>query len=192
MLEIIGNACQFSTSSVMLRYEKSDNDLINRLTSQLSKTGDTIFKVIDIQSDCDIYGIVPISIINQARRVLLENLVSNISYATNSNKKKSNSGKSLLNNIELDYTANISYKLAGNFYNDRNAIIKENAFELLTNHKKKALMTTKYFIKYDIDDFPRYNNNTQNIHQIMYLEDDVNRYIITFDCKNCFMKISSI
>ncbi|HOP50394.1 MAG TPA: hypothetical protein PK887_07215 [Ignavibacteriales bacterium] len=77
--------------------------------------------------------------------------------------------------------------MSRNFYKLFGAEIIENAFELQKDFSDKLLMTTKYCIKYEIKQCPKYHNSKNNSQ--LYLKNNNNVFKLVFDCKNCLMKI---
>ncbi len=88
---------------------------------------------------------------------------------------------------ELNYSYNIANNLSEKFYKIFGAELIEPAFELQKNFVGKLLMTTKYCIRYEIDQCPKYNLQSNN--QNLFLVNNGNLFKLVFDCKNCLMKI---
>ncbi len=191
-IEITADDSYNSSVSITIKIENSTNDLVPKLINQLSKTGGTIYNVIDIKAVGEIFGTIQIAKLNEVRRILLNDLTNK----RIANRKKIASRKMTEQPKypigTLDYSANISNSISEEFYKKSFSEIKEKAFELLSDRNGKVLMTTKHCLKFDLDDCPKYNDNAKNQHNIMYLEDKSNKYKVTFDCKHCFMIIESI
>ena len=84
---------------------------------------------------------------------------------------------------EIDYKGNIHNSYAKNFYEKRNAKVKEFSFE--TQKPQNAeLMRTKHCLKYAF--------NLCKSPKKLFLEDEFGKkYPLEFDCKNCEMIIKN-
>ena len=178
------------TISISERFDSAMNSekSIENIIHQLSKSGDTIFKILKVDVCMDNPVFIPTSIINQIRRNLIELLISK--RLETFNKPISNSAISNNQFIAptLTYKANVSNRLAKAFYNRHGVSSIDNAFEL-----QKAidaeLMVTRYCIKYEIGICPSKQNGKPTGE--LYLKDNNNLYPLEFDCKSCLMKVKS-
>lgn len=174
-------------------FEKFDNAMnaeksIENIVNQLSKSGETIFRVVKVDVIMDNPIFIPTSTINQIRRDLLEQLcnkrVENFSKSTFTKENF----KSHFVASKLTYKANISNHLSKAFYNRQGASSIDSAFEL-EEPSDAELMVTRYCIKYEIGICPIKQGGKQTGE--LYLRDNNNLYPLEFDCKNCLMKVKS-
>lgn len=164
--------------------EKSIENIIN----QLSKSGDTIFRIekVDVLMEHPVF--IPTSNINQIRRDLLDRLLRKRLKEFNNPISKREDAKSQSVASKLTYKANVSNQLAKKFYSQHGASTVDNAFEL-QKVPDVELMVTRYCIKFEIGICPVKQGGKQTGE--LYLRDNKNIYPLEFDCKNCIMKVKS-
>lgn len=156
---------------------------------QLAKSGDTIFKVIDVDVDIPNPVFIPTSAINQIRRDLLDELLRK---RINSHQRETI--KLTQNNYpypesKLCFKSNVSNSLSQKFYEKHGVEAIDNAFELQQEKSSIELMVTRYCIRYEIGICPIKQNGKPTGE--LYLRDNKNLYPLEFDCKNCVMKVKS-
>ena len=160
-------------------------DIKNKLIEQLKKTGGTIFKARNIEIINPINVSISHSMINQLRRDLLQGL---------ENMRLKNyrrvEYKIIPNNHpypekNLDYTYNIVNQKARDFY--RRHLVKniEDGFELLPNQTDKAIMKSKYCIRFEIGECPL--ENKQASSKPLFLINNRTKLCIEFNCTECNM-----
>jgi putative protease len=153
---------------------------------QLSKTGNSVFTVIqiDISPDFDIF--LTASFLNALRRETLNTLENN----RINNRPILKAGERKCGTYfqsELSYKANVSNKLAEVFYQKCGVKSIEPAFELQTNYRDKTVMTTRHCLRFELGKCLKgkaFGNATN-----WYLEDNNHKYELAFDCENCNMNI---
>lgn len=122
------------------------------ITKQLSKTGETVYRVSDvnISSTTDEMPFFAISQLNGWRRELFEIHSQNRieSYNRDVFSIKPNNIPFPYNT--LDYRANISNSLAKRFYQRHGVEKFDEAFELQSEHSGKVLMETRYCILHEL------------------------------------------
>ena len=152
------------------------------INSQFSKTGNDIF-LFKVQSvNCDYFF--PISNINNWRRLLINELEIERKKQYKQPKTNKISCTTEYTISELDYTANVSNRLAAQFYNKHGVKSIENAVELGTNPDK--LMFNKYCIKFELGICPKkHGGNTGSL----FLVSSNTKLKLGFDCNNCEMFI---
>ena len=89
---------------------------------------------------------------------------------------------------ELNYTANISNKLAEQFYRSYGVTSIEKAFEI--DKSGNTLMFNRYCIKYEMDMCPSKQNGKPTGN--LYLQHNKHCFKLIFDCKNCEMRIEKL
>ena len=170
---------------------KSEESVIPNVTKNLAKTGNTPFIVDDIQVEFSSNWFLPISKVNEVRRTALEQLIdirikeyhreefqitkSDIPYPTE----------------KLDFTFNVSNKLARAFYKRHGVTEIEKAFELQWDPGKARVMTTKYCVKYELGKCARFQRATmgEKVVEPLTLKHGDNEYKLKFNCKPCEMEI---
>ena len=91
----------------------------------------------------------------------------------------------------LDFTFNVSNKLARAFYKRHGVTDIEKAFELQWDPGKSRVMVTKYCVKYELGKCPRYQRATmgEKIAEPLTLKHGEVEYKLKFNCKPCEMEI---
>lgn len=152
---------------------------------QISRLGDSAFyaESISISKDFDIF--LPISEINEIRRNIVRNLqnICEIEYCYQ--RRNTDFKITEYPYKEIDYTYNVSNKVAKDFFEKAGCIVKEYAPEC-TQRKTLRLMKTKHCLRHFAGiclKNSKYKNN-------LYLVDEYGeKYRLNFDCKNCVMEI---
>lgn len=170
---------------------KSEESVIPNITKNLVKTGNTPFIVDDIEVEFTKNWFLPISKVNEVRRIALEQLIdirineyhreefqitkSDIPYPTE----------------KLDFTFNVSNKLARAFYKRHGVTEIEKAFELQWDPGKARVMTTKYCVKYELGKCARFQRDTmgEKVKEPLTLKHGETEYKLKFNCKPCEMEI---
>ena len=168
---------------------KDPQKALETIKSQLSKAGDTIFRVSKIEISIDKPIFIPISHLNKIRRELLDKHLQNRlkNYKRELAMQKSNSCK--YPEISLNFKANISNSLSKKFYSKHGVNSIDNAFEIEKANSSRELMVTRYCIKFEMGICPSKQNGKKTGN--LFLRDNQNLYPIEFDCKNCLMKVKS-
>jgi putative protease len=162
---------------------------INRnIKLQLEKTGNTIFKIRNTFLQNDPAYFFPLSALNQWRRELLARLEAareqqrphpHVILAPNSVPYPETT---------VDYRANVSNALAQQFYARHGVTVTVPAFELVPPQNAQ-LMRTKYCLKYEQGYCPK-KNPGKTLSAPLYLLNNGRKITLTFDCKNCEMRLS--
>jgi collagenase-like PrtC family protease len=170
---------------------KSEESVIPNIKKNLVKTGNTPFIVDDIEVEFTQNWFLPISKVNEVRRIALEQLIdirineyhreefqitkSDIPYPTE----------------KLDFTFNVSNKLARAFYKRHGVTEIEKAFELQWDPGKARVMTTKYCVKYELGKCARFQRDTmgEKVKEPLTLKHGETEYKLKFNCKPCEMEI---
>ena len=153
---------------------------IENIKKQLSKTGESDFYVEDIKVENPPF--LPISVINELRRNILEKLIEKRITNYKTEKQKPLNYKKYVKEF-ADYHENIHNKEAEEFYKNCGCIIVENSLESTRNFNGKELMRTKHCLKYAF--------NMCKSPKKLFLKDEKGKlYELSFDCKNCEMIIS--
>lgn len=151
---------------------------------QFSKTGDSDFYITDLNIEC-VLPFMPVSVINQLRRELLEELMQKRIATYNKNRELQKPLKyAKYFKEEVNYKANVHNKTAKEFYEKCGVNVLENSFESKQPNKQLELMHCKHCIKYAL--------NMCKAKTHLVLRDEFGKkYDLSFDCKNCEMLILS-
>lgn len=162
---------------------------VENIRVQLSKSGDTVFKITNVAINIGKPVFIPTSTINQIRRDLLALLLNErLNRYKNSHRIKKSSNYAYPEN-RLSYKGNVSNQLSKEFYRKHGVNSIDDAFELQDSIPSAELMVTRYCIKYEIGICPVKQKGKQTGE--LYLKDNNNLYPLEFDCKNCLMKVKS-
>lgn len=159
------------------------------LSENLKKLGGTIFQCSCVQIKTKQAYFIPISKINNCRRMVVDNLLK----VRLENRAKL-THKIIPNNTpyqtkHLDYSANILNQKAKDFYIRHQVEKIELAAESGVEMKNNTLMTTKYCILNQLGLCEKKNE----INLPLFLIDEKNnRLQLDFDCKSCLTKIKAV
>lgn len=167
--------------------EKANNPekMKENFVKQFSKTGESDFYIEDIKIETEL-PFMPVSEINNLRRLLLEKLMDKRIKEYNNNIRQSQKeikyAKFFLK--EVDYRANVHNQSAKLFYEKSGVSVLEPSFESLKPNRQVALMHCKHCIKFAL--------NMCKSPKKLILRDELGKaYPLKFDCKNCEMYILS-
>ena len=169
VLEILETEPANNTEKMKENFERS-----------ISKTGDSDFYINKISIKTDL-PFIPVSKINEYRRILLEKLME---------ERVDNYRKQVQNPLryvdyfksDLDYRANVHNDDAKEFYENCNSCVKECSFERVIPNDKVELMRTKHCLKFAFD-------MCKSPKQLTLIDEKGVKYPLKFDCKNCEMVI---
>ncbi|MEI6835901.1 MAG: U32 family peptidase [Candidatus Falkowbacteria bacterium] len=169
--------------------EKKEQALAN-WQKQFSKAGETIFRVESLKFNWANPGFVPMSLLNDWRRQLLDLLMAkrlekypreiiNLKKTTHAYPEKN-----------LDYSYNIANDLAKDFYQRHKSVILEEALELQTDNRGRKLMTTKHCLRYFLQACPRrLKADSPLLKEPLFLVYNGKKYPLKFNCDKCVMEI---
>lgn len=170
---------------------KKEGVLKDNLEKNLPKTGNTPFIVDHIEILLDNNWFLPISKINEARRTVLDLLIE--IRINNYHREEHQMVKTShpFPTETLDFTYNVSNKLAKEFYKRHGVKEIEKAFELQWDPGKARVMTTKYCVKYELGKCARFQRETmgEKLKEPLTLTHGENQYKLKFNCKPCEMEI---
>lgn len=160
---------------------------IDIFKKQFSKSGETIFDVVDVKVDFKQPIFFPVKNINELRRTLLEMLEKERLLRYKREKFKDLNPKFKSVSKKLDYKTNVVNKLSEKFYREHGAEEIEEGFELQKDFYGKTLMTCKYCIKDELGYCPQ--NSDKKLEEPLYLSNGGKKYKLVFNCKDCQMSI---
>lgn len=196
--------------------KQSDNPIVK----QLSKLGNTPFMATAIVDETQGRYFLPAGTLNQLRREAVEQLMAlriahhrptDCPHSNSSNQTilpdrkgtalstaeiKSNQAKkqSSILSPTLDYRANIINDKAEAFYKRHGVKEIERGLEQTENYEGKALMTTKYCLRYELGCCLQGKNSDKSQLDIkptatLLLRNNDRRFRLQFDCRQCLMLI---
>ena len=156
---------------------------------QLSKAGETNYVVKGVQTNGTEHYFFQASLLNGMRRDLFEKI-------TEVRMKKSvNQVVFEPNNYPypaktVGYEGNISNRLAMQFFKRHGVEAPELAFEKLSEHHGKTVMTMKHCLKFQMGFCRKFGGREpDNFSEPFYLNDGKNELRLEFDCAQCVMKV---
>ncbi|MCF8424227.1 MAG: U32 family peptidase [Bacteroidia bacterium] len=170
---------------------KNEESTIPNIKKNLSKTGNTPFIIDDIEIEFSKNWFLPISKINEIRRVVLEQLIDIRIKEYHRDEFQIKKTDHPYPVSQLDFTYNVSNHLARAFYKRHGVTDIEKAFELQWDPGKSRVMTTKYCVKYELGKCARFQRETmgEKVTEPLTLKHGENEYKLKFNCKPCEMEI---
>lgn len=196
----VKDADGLSASSFLACEHTPSNDSVKAkalIVKQLSKTGDTPFSVSDVIDKTDGAFFVPASSLNQLRRDALMALSERrMSYFRPADSPLIR-GDATYYEEALDYRANVVNAKAETFYKHHGVKKIERGVEQTLDYTGKALMTTKYCLRYELGcclkgkckGKPKVSLKASDS---LVLRNNDHRFRLEFDCSECLMRIYAI
>ena len=185
-----GHTCSTSLE-VPKEPAKNAEGLIENISKNLAKTGTTPFIADEIEVDFSQNWFLPNSKVNEIRRAALEQLADIRIRDYQRDAPQIVKTEHPYPVQTLDFTYNVSNKLARAFYQRHGVTDIEKAFELQWDPGKSRVMVTKYCVKYELGKCPRYQRNTmgEKLAEPLTLKHGEVEYKLKFNCKPCEMEI---
>lgn len=164
------------------------------IVKQLSKLGNTPFMATAIVDETQGRYFLPAGTLNQLRREAVEQLVAlRIAHHRPADSPRSDSGAPYPTPT-LDYRANVINNKAETFYKHHGVKEIERGLEQTENYDGKALMTTKYCLRYELGCCLQGKNRGKAQLDIkpttsLLLRNNDRRFRLDFDCRQCLMLI---
>lgn len=154
--------------------------------SQFNKMGDSNFYLMNIKILDDNLKFIPVSKMNELRRILL-NMLSEERLRNYKRKPQKPIGYAQFPEREIDYKGNVFNSAAEKFYENCNCKVIEPALEAQQSIKSNIeLMRTKHCLKFA-------TGLCGKACKKLYLVDSKGKkYPLKFDCKNCEMVVLSL
>ncbi|HPR38944.1 MAG TPA: U32 family peptidase [Spirochaetota bacterium] len=180
-----------AVQNIMHSKEKSMKESAGeeQLLKHLRKLGNTIFTAGDITVDFSENWFVPVSILNEARRICADKLeaVRCGSYI----RQQLFFSKTDIQYpyTEIDYRWNVSNSFARKFYERHGVSAVMESFETGSRTGTEDLMTTKMCLKYENGLCPGNGGKNSGYSEPFILSDGSRKFRIIFDCSRCIMMI---
>lgn len=187
-----------TTSSASIQCDKSPardpQKALSQIQTQISKLGGTPFTLADLSiPDTVSQYFIPTSTLNELRRQAVQQLADTLSSRRQTPETPLAAPSSLpYPDSPTDYRLNILNQKASQFYQRHGVTNIEYGLEKTQAYDNKALMTSKYCLRYELGQcFNHKNNNSvaPDYQQALYLRNNKNWFQLQFDCKNCQMLI---
>lgn len=168
--------------------QPAQKDQTENIRNNLSKTGNTIFKVNDVIFDFQNSWFIPASVLSEWRRQLVDKLLSvrKIGQRQDTVPHKQTSHVFPVSNIT--YLGNVMNEKSKQFYVQHQSAVTQPAFEKQVQNDV-PLMFTRHCIKQSLDWCPKEGNEKHPYKEPFYLVYNNTRLRLFFDCKNCEMKV---
>lgn len=157
------------------------------IRTQLTKSGETIFRVSNVQIQTTQNYFFPIKILNELRRELLTKLLQTRLTKFIPVQTKITPSDFPYPQKVLDYHANVANQLAKKFYERHGAEVTEMAYELQNSPQEKEIARTKYCLRHELGHCLQ--KNPGEFAPPLYLKNGANKLRLDFDCQNCEMRI---
>lgn len=170
---------------------KNQDSTIPNIKKNLSKVGNTPFIVDGMEVNFTQNWFLPISKINEVRRIVLEQLVDVRVKEYHREEFQIAKTDHPYPVSQLDFTYNVANHLARTFYKRHGVTEIEKAFELQWDPGKSRVMTTKYCVKYELGKCARFQRETmgEKVVEPLVLKQGELEYKLKFNCKPCEMEI---
>ena len=159
------------------------------ILNQLAKAGETNYIPEGVETNGTEKYFFQASVLNAMRRELLDKI-------TETRSKKT--PYEVLNvpnhypypSTQIGYEGNVSNRLARQFFQRHGVGNPEMAFEKLSDHHGKTVMTTKHCLKFQLGFCSRFGGaRPENFSEPFFLNDGKNELRLDFDCTQCVMKV---
>lgn len=163
-------------------------DQTENIRNNLSKTGNTIFKVEQVNINWSDSWFVPVSLLSEWRRQLTEKLLSvrKIRYQQEVALHKQTSHAFPVKDIT--YLGNVMNEKGKQFYMQHQSSVIQPAFEKQAQ-KDAPLMFTRHCIKQSLGWCPKEGTEKHPYKEPFFLIYNNTKLRLSFDCRNCEMKV---
>ncbi|QIK55752.1 U32 family peptidase [Dysgonomonas sp. HDW5B] len=177
-------------TSLDINYNKelAQKDQTENIKNNLSKTGNTIFRVTDVKIRLADNWFIPASVISEWRRsltdMLLEKRLEEYPQEEVIHIQTSHSFPTK----NITYLGNVSNDKSKQFYIQHQSTIEQVAFEKKAQ-KGVPLMFTRHCIKQSMGWCPKETSTRPPYQEPFHLLYNATKLRLEFDCKNCEMKV---
>ncbi|MBP5503224.1 MAG: U32 family peptidase [Bacteroidales bacterium] len=172
--------------------QKADNKekALQNIENSLKKCGEK-FECEHVVIDFPEPPFIPSSVINEARRNVLQLLEQKRIKAFRPKPSSKPSGNAVYYENEGGYRLNVSNRLAKDFYAKHGCNVTQQAFELQSNTKGLELMTTRYCIRREMGYCPKNKGVMPESWKCdeYRLTSSYRSFALKFDCKECVMRV---
>lgn len=189
-LDVTDEAGHYATTTTDYQADQARSPQQATRREVLCKTGDTIYRVSEIEDAAgDLF--IPRSILADLRRKALETLDKTVAATYPYDYRRPEDRQAMLYGDRLlTYHDNIANRKAAAYYRDHGAQATPPSME--TSGKKPApgtrVMTTRYCLRREMGRCLR-SENGQSWPTELFLQSGPMRFRLEFDCRNCRMKV---
>jgi putative protease len=179
----------FHQATITFEFNKelSKKDQKENIREQLSKLGNTPFKMIRFSNQLTGNWFIPSSILSEMRRKMTDSLLRVRKIALQKPMKPLQPTHHPYPENSLDYLGNVSNEKAREFYHQHGVKTIVPAFEL-TPFSPVPVMFTKHCIKYQLG-YCSKQGTSGTISEPLTLITGTNKLRLKFDCRNCEMQV---
>ncbi|MCU4165646.1 peptidase U32 family protein [Carboxylicivirga caseinilyticus] len=180
-----------STTTIELETKETAQNkerLISQAENQLTKLGNTPYYVDQIQLNHEFYWFIPASILNELRRLAIENHTSERLKAYQPKKIEFTKTSHPYPVQQLNFKANITNAKAKEFYERHGVDKSEWGFEKQTIKHSFEVMTTKHCLLYMAGKCLKEHPDVKK-QLPMTLFNKQDSYLLEFNCKACEMNV---
>ena len=183
-----GVVCRLDFAAELVEANTPQGENIRR---QLSKFGGTPFVVDQVEVNTCGERFIPASLLTAWRRELTEKLIEAARAAHQRDVRRPLSDDFSLRGLNLDYTANVSNRLAREFLLEHGATEVAPAYEI-TPTPGAQLMTCKHCLRFTHGQCPRETGHEPTWREPLALRlPDGREFPLTFDCVRCEMSVGT-
>lgn len=161
---------------------------VEQIEKQLSKLGDTPFSLKAVHTRLTTPRFIPASALNEMRRQAVALLIEQRITSRRPTDKPFSKSNHPYFETHVDYRANIINEKSAQFYRRHGVETMEYGLEKTHDYADKALMTTKYCLRYELGIC--FKNRTTNCRGNLYLRNNKNLFLLKFDCARCEMQVT--
>ena len=173
---------------IVFNKDKARSPQRDNIVSQLKKWGNTPFEVKKIDVVLDEEWFVPSSLLSDMRRSLCDLLLEKTRLSTERADMRLKENSVPYISASLDYRGNVSNRLAKEFYREHGVTDIAPAFEL-EPVRGATVMFCKHCIKYSMGWCTKNGEKHQYKEPFYIVSGDGKRFRLSFDCKECLMKV---
>lgn len=178
-------------ATIVETFEKNPANKLpyDNIRLQLSKTGNTIVEITEINIDFSQDWFIPSSVLSDWRKKLIDKLLSARKISYKQEVKKIEPTSHAFPEKELTYLHNVSNKKSRAFYIQHQSETLQPAFEIAPRDNE-PLMFTKYCIRFAMGYCTKTSKSKSlPFREPLYLVNNNVRLKLQFDCKSCQMLV---
>ena len=168
--------------------EKALKSQTENIRTNLSKTGNTIFEIEKVSIDLDNDYFIPASVISNWRRELTDKMLAERKTNYVRETKQHQQTFHPFPTKGITYLGNVMNSQSEQFYVQHQSTVDQPAFEKEVQNDV-PLMFTRHCIKYALGWCPNEEKERHPYKEPFYLVYNNTRLCLSFDCKNCEMKV---
>lgn len=168
--------------------EPAQKDQCENIKSNLKKTGNTIFNIVDVSLNFSVNWFIPASVVSDLRRQLTDALLKKRAESHLIERKEHSPTNHPFPVQNISYLGNVMNEKSKQFYVQHRSIVEQPAFERQAV-KGAPLMFTRHCIKQSLDWCPKESAERHPYREPFYLIYNDTKLRLKFDCVNCEMLV---